>query len=53
MSFTQKCVFFQYLPRTAVALFAKLSPLQKARLVRVMRELLGHTVGFMGDAMLP
>ena len=30
-------------------LFAKLSPLQKARLVRVMRELLGHTVGFMGD----
>lgn len=27
-------------------LFAKLSPLQK---VRVMRELLGHTVGFMGD----
>lgn len=25
------------------------SPLQKARLVRVMRELLGHTVGFMGD----
>ena len=28
---------------------AKLSPLQKARLVRVMRELLGHTVGFMGD----
>lgn len=30
-------------------LFAKLSPLQKARLVRVMREMLGHTVGFMGD----
>lgn len=30
-------------------LFAKLSPLQKARLVRVMREVLGHTVGFMGD----
>ena len=30
-------------------LFAKLSPLQKARLVRVMRELLDHTVGFMGD----
>lgn len=30
-------------------LFAKLSPLQKARLARVMRELLGHTVGFMGD----
>ena len=30
-------------------LFAKLSPLQKARLVRVMRELHGHTVGFMGD----
>lgn len=30
-------------------LFAKLSPLQKARLVRVMRELLGRTVGFMGD----
>lgn len=30
-------------------LFAKLSPLQKARLVRVMRELLGHTAGFMGD----
>lgn len=30
-------------------LFAKLSPLQKARLVRVMREPLGHTVGFMGD----
>lgn len=30
-------------------LFAKLSPLQKARLVRIMRELLGHTVGFMGD----
>ena len=30
-------------------LFAKLSPLQKARLVRVIRELLGHTVGFMGD----
>ena len=29
-------------------LFAKLSPLQKARLVRIMRELLGHTVGFMG-----
>lgn len=28
---------------------AKLSPLQKARLVRVMREMLGHTVGFMGD----
>ena len=35
-------------PRTT-HLFAKLSPLQKARLVRVMRELLGHTVGFMGD----
>lgn len=30
-------------------LFAKLSPLQKARLVRVMREMLGHTVGFIGD----
>lgn len=30
-------------------LFAKLSPLQKARLVRVMREMLDHTVGFMGD----
>ncbi len=30
-------------------LFAKLSPLQKARLVRVMREMLGYTVGFMGD----
>ena len=30
-------------------LFAKLSPLQKARLVRVTREMLGHTVGFMGD----
>ena len=30
-------------------LFAKLSPLQKARLARVMREVLGHTVGFMGD----
>ena len=30
-------------------LFAQLSPLQKARLVRVMREPLGHTVGFMGD----
>lgn len=30
-------------------LFTKLSPLQKARLVRVMREMLGHTVGFMGD----
>lgn len=30
-------------------LFSKLSPLQKARLVRVMREVLGHTVGFMGD----
>lgn len=30
-------------------LFAKLSPLQKARLVRIMREMLGHTVGFMGD----
>ena len=30
-------------------LFAKLSPLQKARLVRVMREVLGHTVVFMGD----
>lgn len=30
-------------------LFAKLSPLQKARLVRVMREMLGHTMGFMGD----
>ena len=30
-------------------LFAKLSPLQKARLVRVMREMLSHTVGFMGD----
>ncbi len=33
-------------------LFAKLSPLQKARLVRVMRELLGHTVGFMGDGII-
>lgn len=30
-------------------LFAKLSPLQKARLVHVMREVLGHTVVFMGD----
>ena len=30
-------------------LFAKLSPLQKARLVRVMREMLDRTVGFMGD----
>ena len=30
-------------------LFAKLSPVQKARLVRVMREMLDHTVGFMGD----
>ena len=29
--------------------FAKLSPLQKARLVRVMREQGGRTVGFMGD----
>ncbi len=30
-------------------LFAKLSPLQKARIVRVLRERGGHTVGFMGD----
>lgn len=30
-------------------IFAKLSPLQKARLVRVMREQGGRTVGFMGD----
>lgn len=29
-------------------LFAKLSPLQKARVVRVLREH-GHTVGFLGD----
>ncbi|MFR3878599.1 MAG: HAD-IC family P-type ATPase, partial [Collinsella sp.] len=35
--------------RQKTHLFAKLSPLQKARLVRVMREMLGHTVGFMGD----
>lgn len=33
-------------------LFAKLSPLQKARLVRVMREVLGHTVVFMGDGII-
>ncbi|MBE7539181.1 MAG: magnesium-translocating P-type ATPase [Opitutaceae bacterium] len=32
--------------RTTV--FAKLSPLQKARVVRVLKSL-GHTVGFMGD----
>lgn len=31
-------------------LFAKLSPLQKARLVRVMREMLGHTVGLWATA---
>lgn len=30
-------------------LFAKLSPLQKQRVVRVLREVGGHTVGFMGD----
>lgn len=30
-------------------LFAKLSPLQKSRLVRILREKGGHTVGFMGD----
>ncbi|WP_307738956.1 magnesium-translocating P-type ATPase [uncultured Parolsenella sp.] len=30
-------------------LFARLSPLQKARVVRVLREQAGHTVGFMGD----
>ncbi|AEB06258.1 magnesium-translocating P-type ATPase [Coriobacterium glomerans PW2] len=30
-------------------LFAKLSPLQKARVVRVLRECCGHTVGYMGD----
>ena len=31
------------------ALLAKLSPLQKARVVRVLRECAGRTVGFMGD----
>ncbi len=31
------------------ALMAKLSPLQKARVVRVLREHSGHVVGFMGD----
>ncbi|MDO4436832.1 MAG: magnesium-translocating P-type ATPase [Coriobacteriaceae bacterium] len=31
------------------SLFAKLTPLQKARIVRVLREQGGHTVGFMGD----
>ncbi len=30
-------------------LMAKLSPLQKARVVRVLREHAGHAVGFMGD----
>lgn len=30
-------------------LMAKLSPLQKARVVRVLREQAGHVVGFMGD----
>ncbi len=30
-------------------LFAKLSPLQKQRVVSVLREVSGHTVGFMGD----
>ncbi len=30
-------------------LMAKLSPLQKARVVRVLRERGGHAVGFMGD----
>ena len=30
-------------------LFAKLSPLQKQRVVSVLRERGGHTVGFMGD----
>lgn len=30
-------------------LFAKLSPLQKQRVVSVLREQGGHTVGFMGD----
>ncbi len=30
-------------------LMAKLSPLQKARVVRVLREQAGHAVGFMGD----
>lgn len=30
-------------------LFAKLSPLQKQRVVSVLREVGGHTVGFMGD----
>ncbi len=30
-------------------LFAKLSPLQKARIVEVLRTHGGHTVGFMGD----
>ena len=31
-----------------ITVFAKLSPSQKARVVRVL-EMLGHTVGFMGD----
>ncbi len=31
------------------SLMAKLSPLQKARVVRVLRECAGRTVGFMGD----
>ena len=30
-------------------IFAEVSPLQKARIVRVLREYDGHTVGFVGD----
>jgi Mg2+-importing ATPase len=31
-----------------IAIFAKLSPLQKSRVVRILQSM-GHTVGFMGD----